>query len=144
MLSSIWKDIQSSAGSVFILLGIALVLLSTGTLDVLEIRSALETVHIGTPLWVTAGALFVIGFGVKIALVPLHTWLPDALLSSSTPLITQPPFVAPHHTSSVADGFDSRYAELSTVLSDLIEEIEGGTEVDFAELAFNWTANNDA
>jgi formate hydrogenlyase subunit 3/multisubunit Na+/H+ antiporter MnhD subunit len=25
-----------------------------------------------------AGALFVIGFGVKVALVPLHTWLPDA------------------------------------------------------------------
>jgi len=25
-----------------------------------------------------AGALFVIGFGVKSALVPLHTWLPDA------------------------------------------------------------------
>ena len=25
-----------------------------------------------------AGALFVIGFGVKIALVPMHTWLPDA------------------------------------------------------------------
>jgi formate hydrogenlyase subunit 3/multisubunit Na+/H+ antiporter MnhD subunit len=25
-----------------------------------------------------AGALFLIGFGVKVALVPLHTWLPDA------------------------------------------------------------------
>jgi formate hydrogenlyase subunit 3/multisubunit Na+/H+ antiporter MnhD subunit len=25
-----------------------------------------------------AGAMFVIGFGVKVALVPLHTWLPDA------------------------------------------------------------------
>ena len=25
-----------------------------------------------------AGALFLIGFGVKAALVPMHTWLPDA------------------------------------------------------------------
>jgi formate hydrogenlyase subunit 3/multisubunit Na+/H+ antiporter MnhD subunit len=25
-----------------------------------------------------AGVLFVIGFGIKVALVPLHTWLPDA------------------------------------------------------------------
>lgn len=70
--------VQSSAGSVFILLGIALVLLSTGTLDVLEVRAALEPASSGVALWLTAGVLFVIGFGVKIALVPLHTWLPDA------------------------------------------------------------------
>ncbi len=31
-----------------------------------------------TPILLAAGALFVIGFGVKTALVPLHTWLPDA------------------------------------------------------------------
>jgi proton-translocating NADH-quinone oxidoreductase chain N len=70
--------VQSSAGSVFILLGIALVLLSTGTLDVLEIRQALTAAPNGVALWITAGILFVVGFGVKIALVPLHTWLPDA------------------------------------------------------------------
>lgn len=70
--------VQSATGSVFILMGIALVLLSTGTLDILEVRSALTTGQTGVALWVTAGVLFVIGFGVKIALVPLHTWLPDA------------------------------------------------------------------
>lgn len=70
--------VQSSAGSVFILLGIAFVLLSTGTLDVLEVRASLQSSQTGVALWVTAGVLFVIGFGVKIALVPLHTWLPDA------------------------------------------------------------------
>ena len=32
----------------------------------------------GSPLYLAAGALFFIGYGVKIALVPLHTWLPDA------------------------------------------------------------------
>ena len=70
--------VQSSAGSVFILLGIALVLLSAGTLDILGVRQALATAPVEPVLWLTAGALFVIGFGVKIALVPLHTWLPDA------------------------------------------------------------------
>jgi proton-translocating NADH-quinone oxidoreductase chain N len=70
--------VQSSAGSVFILLGISLVFLSTGSLDVLEIRQAIESAPTGTPLWVIAGVLFFIGFGIKVALVPLHTWLPDA------------------------------------------------------------------
>ena len=69
--------VQSSTGSVFILLGIALVLLTTGTLDILEVRAALAGGTV-SGLWVLAGILFVIGFGVKIALVPLHTWLPDA------------------------------------------------------------------
>ena len=70
--------VQSSAGSVFILLGIALVLLSAGTLDVVGARQALAAAPVEPVLWLTAGALFVVGFGVKIALVPLHTWLPDA------------------------------------------------------------------
>ena len=70
--------VQSSAGSVFILLGIALVLVSAGTLDVLGARLALAAAPVEPVLWLTAGALFVVGFGVKIALVPLHTWLPDA------------------------------------------------------------------
>jgi proton-translocating NADH-quinone oxidoreductase chain N len=70
--------VQSAAGSVFILLGIALVLLAAGTLDVLAVREALATGQVAPALWLTAGALFVVGFGVKVALVPLHTWLPDA------------------------------------------------------------------
>ena len=70
--------VQSSAGSVLILIGISLVLLSAGTLDVLEVRTVIDTGQVGTGLWLTAGVLFIIGFGVKVALVPLHTWLPDA------------------------------------------------------------------
>ena len=34
--------------------------------------------QVGSPAMLAAGALFVIGFGVKIAMVPMHTWLPDA------------------------------------------------------------------
>ncbi len=66
--------VQSAAGSVLVLLGVALVLAQTGTMDLSEIRQA------GSPsaALLVSGGLFVVGFGVKAALVPLHTWLPDA------------------------------------------------------------------
>ena len=66
--------IQSAAGSVLIVVGIALVLTATGTLNLMSIRAAAGP----SPLLLVAGALFIIGFGVKAALVPMHTWLPDA------------------------------------------------------------------
>jgi len=68
--------VQSATGSVLVLLGIALVLGNVGTLDMDQIRSAaVSSTSLALSL---AGALFVIGFGVKVAFVPLHTWLPDA------------------------------------------------------------------
>lgn len=72
--------VQNAAGSVLILLGIALVLAQTGSLSLAEISAAVPAIMAGQgPTWLLlAGALFVIGFGVKAALVPLHTWLPDA------------------------------------------------------------------
>jgi proton-translocating NADH-quinone oxidoreductase chain N len=68
--------VQSAVGSVLVLLGIALVLAMTGTMNLAEIRVAAAQAD-ALPL-LAAGALFVIGFGVKAALVPMHTWLPDA------------------------------------------------------------------
>lgn len=67
--------IQSAAGSILVLAGISLVLSKTGTLDLDRIKA---TGASGDPVLLVAGALFVAGFGVKAALVPLHTWLPDA------------------------------------------------------------------
>ncbi len=66
--------VQSASGSVLVLIGIGLVLSTTGTVDLAEIRNG----AISSPILIAAGALFVIGFGVKTALVPMHTWLPDA------------------------------------------------------------------
>ncbi len=69
--------VQSAAGSALALLGIALVWAQTGTLALDQIAAAARA-SAYTPALLAAGALFVIGFGVKAALVPMHTWLPDA------------------------------------------------------------------
>ena len=66
--------VQSATGSVFVLLGIGLVLMQTGTLDLVQIQQA----AVNRPILLAAGGLMLVGFGVKTALVPLHTWLPDA------------------------------------------------------------------
>jgi proton-translocating NADH-quinone oxidoreductase chain N len=66
--------VQSAVGSIFVLLGICVVLAAAGTLNLSEIRAVSSL----TPAFLAAGALFIIGFGVKAALVPMHTWLPDA------------------------------------------------------------------
>ncbi len=68
--------IQTAVGSILVLFGIALVFAQTGTLDMSVIQIT------PTPLMVAAGTLFVIGFGVKIALVPTYTWLPDAYMQA--------------------------------------------------------------
>lgn len=68
--------VQSAAGSALIVIGIALILATAGTLDLAELPQA-AAASAGWGLRV-AGALCLVGFGVKAALVPLHTWLPDA------------------------------------------------------------------
>ena len=70
--------VQSATGSVLVLVGIAMVLAQTGTLDMAQIAEAVSRSDVNRFAILGAGALFVIGFGVKVALVPLHTWLPDA------------------------------------------------------------------
>lgn len=72
--------VQSAAGSAFVLVGIALILAETGTLDITAIRQSAET----SWTMVAAGALFLTGFGIKTALVPLHTWLPDVYSRAPT------------------------------------------------------------
>jgi proton-translocating NADH-quinone oxidoreductase chain N len=68
--------VQSAVGSAFVLIGIALIFAHTGTLDLQQVLAA--AARPTPPQLLAAGALFLIGFGVKTAMVPLHTWLPDA------------------------------------------------------------------
>ncbi|HZU86943.1 MAG TPA: proton-conducting transporter membrane subunit [Anaerolineaceae bacterium] len=67
--------VQSAVGSVLVLLGISIVFGQTGSLDMSAIPALLQS---SKPILLAAAAMIIIGFGVKAALVPMHTWLPDA------------------------------------------------------------------
>lgn len=64
--------VMGSVGTVTILLGLSFVYREMGTLTLLQAPDAPGP-------WTRAGvACFLVGFGIKGAVVPLHTWLPDA------------------------------------------------------------------
>ena len=64
------------AGS-FYLLGVGFIYFSTGTLNMADAAQLLPPLY-GSSTIMAAVALIVIGMGIKMALFPLHVWLPDA------------------------------------------------------------------
>ncbi|MFC1916218.1 complex I subunit 5 family protein [Chloroflexota bacterium] len=64
------------AGS-FYLLGVGFIYFSTGTLNMADVAQRLPPLY-GSPTIMAAVALIVVGMGIKMALFPLHVWLPDA------------------------------------------------------------------
>jgi multicomponent Na+:H+ antiporter subunit D len=77
--------VMGAVGSTMLLLGIGLVYGMSGTVNFAQISSVLH----GAPpnLWfIFTMVIFVIGFGIKSAIVPLHTWLPDAHPEAPSPI----------------------------------------------------------
>jgi multicomponent Na+:H+ antiporter subunit D len=69
--------IMGTVGASFYLLGLGFIYIITGSLNMADMRNILPLVY-GNPA-VTAGlTLMVIGMGIKMAVFPLHGWLPDA------------------------------------------------------------------
>lgn len=64
-------------GATFILIGIGLIYMMTGTLNIADLAARLPAVE-GNRVVVAAFAFLVIGLAIKIALFPLHVWLPNA------------------------------------------------------------------
>jgi len=77
--------VMSTVGSLFVLLGIALLYGYTSTLNMADMAQVLAQKG-KTDLILFVSVLFIMGFGLKGALVPFHAWLPDAHPSAPAPI----------------------------------------------------------
>ncbi len=76
--------LYSTVASALILLGVGLVYGATGALNLWQAAAALETAD----AWLRSIilALLVVGFAIKVALVPFHAWLPETHASAPAPI----------------------------------------------------------
>ncbi|MFA9517102.1 proton-conducting transporter membrane subunit [Halopenitus sp. H-Gu1] len=76
--ASIKYLIVGTVGASLYLVGVGYTFLATGTLNMLDLQASIAAVGYGDPLVQAGYAFIVVGFGLKIALFPLHVWQPDA------------------------------------------------------------------
>ena len=87
MLAAYRYLILGTLGGAFYLLGVAFLYFGTGTLNMADTLAILSASEATTAI--SAGAVFIfIGLGLKMALVPLHLWLPDAYTFSPSSVNT--------------------------------------------------------
>lgn len=77
--------VMGTVGSLFILLGLVFLYSVTSTLNMADMRLMLADIK-DHNLILMVSVLFLMGFGLKAALVPFHAWLPDAHPSAPAPI----------------------------------------------------------
>ena len=96
--------VMSSAGSALMLSGIAIVYGIVGTLNFAGIALATRAPILTSDPWIIlAISLLIVGFGIKAAIAPMHTWLPDAHPAAPSPISSLLSGVCLLYTSDAAD-----------------------------------------
>ncbi|MEP3654609.1 MAG: monovalent cation/H+ antiporter subunit D family protein [Litorimonas sp.] len=78
--------ILGSIGATFFVIGIGFLYMETGTLNMADMARILADLDGGSRVAKVAFGFIVIGLGLKLAMFPLHTWLPGAYAYSPTPV----------------------------------------------------------
>ena len=76
--------IYTHAGAVFVLLGIGATYVATGATDMFTAQTALLTASPTLVKWILVA--LTAGFAVKMAVIPVHMWLPDAHSEAPAPM----------------------------------------------------------
>jgi len=77
LTSALQYLIMGTIGATFILIGVGMLYMSTGTLNMLDLAARLEPLGESRTVQ-SAFAFLAVGISLKLALFPLHLWLPNA------------------------------------------------------------------
>jgi len=78
--------ILGSIGATFFVIGIGFLYMETGTLNMSDMARILANLDGGSRVAKVAFGFIIIGLGLKLAMFPLHTWLPGAYAYAPTPV----------------------------------------------------------
>ena len=77
--------IMGTVGACFYLLGVGYLYIMTGSLNIADLKEILPQLH-QSKVVLVAFAFFLVGVSIKMALFPLHVWLPDAYTFAPSPV----------------------------------------------------------
>jgi len=111
-------------GASFYLLGLCFIYLESGSLNMADVAKILPALH-SKPTVVVGVLLIVVGMGIKMALFPMHGWLPDAYTYAAS---TSSALLAPIGTKVAAYvlvrvlffGFGVEYVRTELPIADVI------------------------
>ncbi len=69
--------LMGTIGAIFFLIGVGLLYMMTGTLNMADLAARIDKVEDSRVIY-TAFGFIVLGLGLKLAIFPLHAWLPNA------------------------------------------------------------------